>query len=113
MSTHHSKTLNRAIHPHFTTKYTREVNTFFNKIFPKLFRQCESKHHVLMFFLFGINDIDPFNNSFSFFYNPHMYFFKVIRYTATLWEWVRALLDILNEVSIVDEHWTWVGLDPD
>ena len=51
MSTHHSKTLNRAIHPHFTTKYTREVNTFFNKIFHQVIPPMRIKTSCAYVFL--------------------------------------------------------------
>jgi len=57
------------------------------------------------FACWGIYDIDPFSNSFSFCRNPHMYFLKYCAIQQYCGEWVQTSLVILIEVSNCLGQW--------
>jgi len=68
------KRINKAIHPQFPIKYAREVTIFVTNGFSNDSSSASQSMCLKYFACWGIYDIDPFNNSFSFRRNPHMYF---------------------------------------
>ena len=63
----------------------QEKSTFFTNGFSNDSSSASQNMHLKYLACWGIYDIDPFNNSFLFCRNPHMYFKKILRYTAILW----------------------------
>jgi len=65
--------VNKVIHPQSPIKYAREVK-FVTNGFSIDSSSASQNMHLKYFDCWGIYDIDPSNDSFSFWRNPHIYF---------------------------------------
>jgi len=71
------KFVNKSIRPHSPAKYARKSASIFNYRFSNFYASASQNMHLKYFACWELMTLTPFNNSFSFFCNLHIYFEKL------------------------------------